>query len=57
LAVHALLSKEVVASPCQVTTGFLKFLRFAIGPDSLIEDAAIVRLHLAGVMVNGAGAD
>jgi len=35
-----------------VTTGFLKFLRFAIGPDSPIEDAAIARLHRAGVMVN-----
>lgn len=32
------------------TTGFLKFLRFAIGPDSPIEDAAIARLHRAGVM-------
>jgi uncharacterized protein (DUF2236 family) len=37
-----------------VTTGFLKFLRFAIGPDSPIEDAAIARLHRAGVMVDGA---
>lgn len=35
-----------------VTTGFLKFLRFAIGPDSPIEDAAIARLHRAGVMLN-----
>ena len=33
-----------------VTTGFLKFLRFAIGPDSPIEDAAIARLHRAGVI-------
>lgn len=36
-----------------VTTGFLKFLRFAIGPESPIEDTAIARLHRAGVMVNG----
>jgi uncharacterized protein (DUF2236 family) len=33
-----------------LTTGFLKFLRFAIGPDSPIEDAAIARLHRAGVL-------
>ncbi len=33
-----------------VTTGFLKFLRFAIGPESPLEDAAIARLHRAGVM-------
>jgi len=36
-----------------ITTGFLKFLRFAIGPDSPIEDAAVARLHRAGVMVEG----
>ncbi|MBC8127978.1 MAG: DUF2236 domain-containing protein [Gloeobacteraceae cyanobacterium ES-bin-144] len=35
-----------------VTTHFLKFMRFAIGPDSPIEDAAIARLHRAGVIVN-----
>ena len=36
-----------------MTTGFLKFLRSAIGPDSPIEDAAIARLHRAGVMAEG----
>ena len=36
-----------------VTTGFLKSLHFAIGPDSPIEDAAIARLHRAGVMTDG----
>jgi hypothetical protein len=28
-------------------------MRFAIGPESPIEDAAIARLHRAGLMVDG----
>lgn len=36
-----------------LTTGVLQLMRFAIGPDSPIEDAAILRLHRAGLMVNG----
>ncbi len=36
-----------------LTTGVLKLMRFAIGPDSAIEDAAILRLHRAGLMVDG----
>lgn len=36
-----------------VTTGFLKLLRVAIGPDSPIEEAAIARLHRAGLMAGG----
>ena len=33
-----------------VTTNLLRFMRFAIGPDSPIEDAAIERLKRAGVI-------
>ena len=33
-----------------VTTSVLRFMRFAIGPDSPIEDAAIARLKRAGVL-------
>ena len=36
-----------------LTTGVLQLMRFAIGPDSPIEDAAILRLHRAGLMVDG----
>jgi len=36
-----------------LTTGILQLMRFAIGPDSPIEDAAIRRLHRAGLMVDG----
>jgi len=36
-----------------VTTGFLSLLGLLIGPDSPIEDAAIARLHRAGIMVDG----
>jgi uncharacterized protein (DUF2236 family) len=36
-----------------LTTGVLQLMRFAIGPDSPIEDAAIQRLHRAGLMVDG----
>ncbi len=36
-----------------VTTNLLRFIRFAIGPESPIEDAAIERLHRAGVMTDG----
>lgn len=36
-----------------VTTNLLKFIRFAIGPESPIEEAAIARLHRAGVMKEG----
>ena len=36
-----------------LTTGVLQLMRFAIGPDSPIEDAAILRLHRAGLMVGG----
>ncbi len=36
-----------------VTTNLLRFIRFAIGPESPIEEAAIDRLHRAGVMANG----
>jgi uncharacterized protein (DUF2236 family) len=36
-----------------LTTGILQLMRFAIGPDSPIEDAAIQRLHRAGLMVGG----
>jgi uncharacterized protein (DUF2236 family) len=36
-----------------LTTGVLQLMRFAIGPDSVFEDAAIQRLHRAGLMVNG----
>jgi len=33
-------------------TGLLKFIRLAIGPDSPVEDAAIVRLRRAGMLVD-----
>ena len=36
-----------------VTTGLLKFMRLAIGPDSPVEDAAINRLRRAGVLEDG----
>lgn len=36
-----------------VTTNLLRFIRFAIGPESPIEEAAIARLHRAGLMKNG----
>ena len=36
-----------------VTTNLLRFIRFAIGPESPIEEAAIDRLHRAGVMADG----
>ena len=36
-----------------ITTRFLQLLRLMIGPDSPIEDAAIARLHRAGVMLGG----
>ena len=36
-----------------VTTNLLKFIRFAIGPESPIEEASIARLHRAGVMKDG----
>jgi len=36
-----------------LTTGVLQLMRLAIGPDSVFEDAAIQRLHRAGLMVNG----
>ena len=36
-----------------VTTNLLRFIRFAIGPESPIEEAAIERLHRAGVMAGG----
>lgn len=36
-----------------VTTRVLKLMRWAIGPESVIEDAAIERLHRAGLMVDG----
>jgi uncharacterized protein (DUF2236 family) len=36
-----------------ITTSLLQFIRFAIGPESPIEEAAIERLHRAGVMAGG----
>jgi uncharacterized protein (DUF2236 family) len=36
-----------------VTTRVLQLMRFAIGPESPIEEAAIQRLHRAGLMVDG----
>lgn len=36
-----------------VTTNFLKLIRFAIGPESHIEEASIARLHRAGIMRDG----
>lgn len=36
-----------------VTTNLLKFIRLAIGPESPIEEAAIERLHRAGMMRDG----
>ncbi len=36
-----------------VTVNFLKFIRLAIGPESPIEEAAIERLHRAGLMREG----
>lgn len=36
-----------------VTTNLLRFMRFAIGPESPIEEAAIERLHRAGIMADG----
>ncbi len=36
-----------------LTTGILQLMRIAIGPDSPIEEAAIERLHRAGLMVDG----
>jgi hypothetical protein len=33
-----------------ITTSVLRFMRFAIGPDSPIEDAAIARLKRAGIL-------
>ncbi|MGJ8644767.1 MAG: oxygenase MpaB family protein [Luteolibacter sp.] len=36
-----------------VTTNLLKFIRFAIGPESHIEEASIARLHRAGLMKDG----
>ena len=36
-----------------VTVRLLKFIRLAIGPESPIEEAAIARLHRAGLMKNG----
>jgi uncharacterized protein (DUF2236 family) len=35
------------------TVNFLKFIRLAIGPESPIEEAAIERLHRAGLMKDG----
>jgi uncharacterized protein (DUF2236 family) len=36
-----------------VTVNLLKFIRLAIGPESPIEEAAIARLHRAGLMKDG----
>ena len=36
-----------------VTTTLLKFIRLAIGPESPVEEAAIARLHRAGLMKDG----
>ena len=36
-----------------VTVNLLKFIRLAIGPESPIEQAAIARLHRAGLMKDG----
>jgi len=36
-----------------VTVYLLKFIRLAIGPESPIEEAAIERLHRAGLMQDG----
>lgn len=36
-----------------ITTNLLRFMRFAIGPESPIEEAAIDRLHRAGLMEDG----
>jgi hypothetical protein len=36
-----------------VTTNLLRLIRFAIGPESPVEEAAIARLHRAGQMKNG----
>ena len=36
-----------------VTTNLLRLIRFAIGPESPIEEAALARLHRAGIMVDG----
>lgn len=36
-----------------ITVNLLKFIRLAIGPESPIEDAAITRLHRAGLMKDG----
>ena len=36
-----------------VTTNLLRSIRYAIGPESPIEEAAIARLHRAGIMVDG----
>ncbi len=40
-----------------VTIRLLKFIRFAIGPESPLEDAAIARLRRAGALVDGMAAD